>query len=336
MKILYCVQLTGNGHVTRANELIPEFKKVAKVDVLTSGNQNSLQIKEKASFKLRGLSFVFGSNGGVDIFKTIISLRPLTFFRDVFKIPVRNYDLIINDFEPVSAWACKLRGVPCYSMSRQFSLIQKNSFNKEKPKLYEFLILKYFAPTVKGIGFDYKKNNSNNFYPIIKFDIKKKKVINKNHYTIYLPSFSIENIINFFSSLDQVIWHVFSPKINKSFKKNNLSFFPIDYKGFEQSILSCEGIISNAGFETTSEALYLNKKLLIIPMKNQFEQQYNASILSEMGVKILLDLKPKRLNKVKEWILSEKSVKVNYDYDYKSIIEKTLLDFQKISKKKPI
>ena len=71
-------------------------------------------------------------------------------------------------------------------------------------------------------------------------------------------------------------------------------------------------------------------------MKNQFEQQYNASILSDMGVKILLDLKLKRLNKVKEWILSEKSVNVNYDYNYKSIIEKTLLDFQKISKKKPI
>ena len=188
MKILYCVQLTGNGHVTRANELIPEFKKVAKVDVLSSGNQNSLEIKEKVSFKLRGLSFVFGSKGGVDIFKTIINLRPITFIRDVFSIQVRNYDLIINDFEPVSAWACKLRGVPCYSMSRQFSLIQKNSFNKEKPKLYEFLILKYFAPSVKGIGFDYKKDNSNNFYPIIKSDIKKKKVISKNHYTIYLLS----------------------------------------------------------------------------------------------------------------------------------------------------
>ena len=64
-------------------------------------------------------------------------------------------------------------------------------------------------------------------------------------------------------------------------------------------------------------------------MKNQFEQQHNASILSDMGVKILLDLKLKRLNKVKEWISSEKSVKVNYDYNYKSIIEKTLLDFQK-------
>ena len=71
-------------------------------------------------------------------------------------------------------------------------------------------------------------------------------------------------------------------------------------------------------------------------MKNQFEQQYNASILSNMGIKILLDLKQKRLDTVKEWILLKKSVKVNYDYSYKSIIEKTLLDFQKISKKKPI
>ena len=106
MKILYCVQLTGNGHVTRANELIPEFKKVAKVDVLTSGNQNSLEIREKVNFKFRGLSFVFGSRGGVDIFKTILNLRPFTFIKDVFNIQVRNYDLIINDFEPVSAWAC--------------------------------------------------------------------------------------------------------------------------------------------------------------------------------------------------------------------------------------
>ena len=64
-------------------------------------------------------------------------------------------------------------------------------------------------------------------------------------------------------------------------------------------------------------------------MKNQFEQQYNASILSNMGIKILLDLKQKRLDTVKEWILLKKSVKVNYDYSYKSIIEKTLLDFNK-------
>ncbi len=329
MKILYCVQLTGNGHVTRANELIPKFKKVAKVDVLTSGNQNSLDIREKVSFKYRGISFVFGTNGGVDIFKTIINFRLFSFLKDTLTVPVKDYDLIINDFEPVSAWACKLRGVKCFSLSRQFALRNNKHITNKKTKFLQNLILRYFAPSEHGIGFDYNKDISNNFYPIIKSELKNVKINEENHFTVYLPSYSINNITNFFLNIDDVKWHVFSPKISSSIQKKNLQFFPTDYKIFEKSILSCKGIICNAGFETTSEALYLGKKLMVVPMKNQFEQYYNSNILSKMGVKILTDLKTKRIESVKKWIFSGKTVKMNYDYNYNSIIQKMLSDFKK-------
>tara|TARA_B100001057_G_scaffold292436_1_gene292505 strand:- start:971 stop:1960 length:990 start_codon:yes stop_codon:yes gene_type:complete len=328
MKILYCVQLTGNGHVTRANELIPEFKKVAKVDVLTSGNQNSLDIREKVSFKYRGISFVFGINGGVDIFKTIINFRLFSFLKDTLTVPVKDYDLIINDFEPVSAWACKLRGVKCFSLSRQFALRNNKHITNKKTKFLQNLILRYFAPSEHGIGFDYNKDISNNFYPIIKSELKNVKINEENHFTVYLPSYSINNITNFFLNIDDVKWHVFSPKISSSIQKKNIQFFPTDYKIFEKSILSCKGIICNAGFETTSEALYLGKKLMVVPMKNQFEQYYNSNILSKMGVKILTDLKTKRIESVKKWIFSGKTVKMNYDYNYNSIIQKILSDFK--------
>ena len=329
MKILYCVQLTGNGHVTRANELIPEFKKVAKVDVLTSGNQNSLDIREKVRFKYRGISFVFGTNGGVDIFKTIINFRLFSFLKDTLTVPVKDYDLIINDFEPVSAWACKLRGVKCFSLSRQFALRNNKHITNKKTKFLQNLILRYFAPSEHGIGFDYNKDSSNNFYPIIKSELKNVKINEENHFTVYLPSYSINNITNFFLNIDYVKWDVFSPKISSSIQKKNIQFFPTDYKIFEKSILSCKGIICNAGFETTSEALYLGKKLMVVPMKNQFEQYYNSNILSKMGVKILTDLKTKRIESVKKWIFSGKTVKMNYDYNYNSIIEKILSDFKK-------
>ena len=75
MKILYCVQLTGNGHITRANELIRIFKKRAHVDVLVSGTQSSLKLKEKVKFRYKGLSFVFGKEGGIDFIKTIKILQ---------------------------------------------------------------------------------------------------------------------------------------------------------------------------------------------------------------------------------------------------------------------
>lgn len=329
MKILYCVQLTGNGHITRANELIPEFKKVADVDILTSGNQNSLEIKHKVRYNYRGISFVFGLKGGIAIFKTIINFRPFTFLKDIFTCPVRNYDLIINDFEPVSAWACKINGMSCYSMSHQYSLIYKNNFPTKKNNFFQYLILKYFAPSKNGIGFDYMNNNLDIFYPIIKYQFRLKKFIEENHYIIYLPSYSIENIYSFFSKINNVKWIVFSPKITIRMRQNNLDFFPTDYKVFENSMLSCKGVVTNAGFETTSEALHLGKKLLVLPIKNQFEQKYNALILKEMGIKILEDLNSERLGFVKDWVISKKFIERNYNYDYKLIIRKTLLDHDK-------
>ena len=41
------------------------------------------------------------------------------FIRDVFSLRVQEYDLVITDFEPVSAWACKLRGVLCFGLSNK-------------------------------------------------------------------------------------------------------------------------------------------------------------------------------------------------------------------------
>ena len=39
MKILYAVQGTGNGHFSRAQDVIPLLKKKAQVDILVSGTQ---------------------------------------------------------------------------------------------------------------------------------------------------------------------------------------------------------------------------------------------------------------------------------------------------------
>ena len=68
---------------------------------------------------------------------------------------------------------------------------------------------------------------------------------------------------------------------------------------------------------------------MVVPMKNQFEQYYNSNILSKMGVKILTDLKTKRIESVRKWVFSGKTVKMNYDYNYNSIIQKILSDFKK-------
>ena len=44
MKILYAIQGTGNGHISRANEIIPVLERRVTVDILMSGNESSLKL----------------------------------------------------------------------------------------------------------------------------------------------------------------------------------------------------------------------------------------------------------------------------------------------------
>src|SRR5690606_40225251 len=67
---------------------------------------------------------------------------------------------------------------------------------------------------------------------------------------------------------------------------------------FISSMAGASGILCGAGFETPAEALFLNKKLMVVPMKGQFEQQCNAAALKTMGVPVIRKLKDRKERRV--------------------------------------
>ncbi|MFM7388480.1 MAG: glycosyltransferase family protein, partial [Bacteroidota bacterium] len=119
MKILYAVQGTGNGHLSRAIAVVPELMEHGTVDVLISGTQSQIEFPFPVKYRFKGLSFVSSRAGGVHILKTLLTLKPFRFWKEINLVPVEDYDLVITDFEPVSAWACKRKGIPCVEMSHQ-------------------------------------------------------------------------------------------------------------------------------------------------------------------------------------------------------------------------
>lgn len=90
---------------------------------------------------------------------------------------------------------------------------------------------------------------------------------------------------------------------------------------------SCAGVLCGAGFETPSEALFLGKELMVIPMKNQYEQKCNALALKEMGVFVSKKLSKKRISKIAKWIRSNKIINVDYNDATEDIIESILLPY---------
>lgn len=60
MKILYAIQGTGNGHVSRAREVIPILQQYGDVDLLISGTQVDVGLPYPVKYQLNGFGFVFG------------------------------------------------------------------------------------------------------------------------------------------------------------------------------------------------------------------------------------------------------------------------------------
>ncbi|MEP1983279.1 MAG: glycosyltransferase family protein, partial [Maribacter dokdonensis] len=103
---------------------------------------------------------------------------------------------------------------------------------------------------------------------------------------------------------------------------------PITNEAFVKSMASSSGILCGAGFETPAESLYMQKKLMVVPMKGQYEQQCNAAALADMGVPVIKSLKTKHLPKLQHWLDTETIVPVDYpditDQIVSQLLEKSL------------
>jgi uncharacterized protein (TIGR00661 family) len=80
-------------------------------------------------------------------------------------------------------------------------------------------------------------------------------------------------------------------------------------------------VLTNAGFGTTSEALFLKKKLLVVPMKKQYEQQCNAAMLQDMGIKVIKKFDKKSIDLINNWVKSDTIIEVDYQDNTEEIID---------------
>lgn len=323
MKILYAFQGTGNGHVARAQEIIPILKKYASVDTLISGHQSQLKTDFPIDFKHRGVSLLYNKTGGISYKKILFENNFLEAINTIRQIELSQYDLIINDYEPLTGWACKLRNLKMLELSHQASMSFKETPKPDKKDFFGEMVLKHYCPSKDKIGFHFDNYHSQIKKPVIRRKIRNLNPTKKGFYVVYLPSFSDENITKVLSQIS-VEWKVFSKYTKIHSKTNNVEIYPIDETYFLECFESCDGILCNAGFEGPAEALFMVKKLFVIPIHNQYEQECNACALDKMGIpnsKIL------NVEEIRNWVHSDIHFKVNYPDDIEDIILNEVLTF---------
>lgn len=309
MKILYGVQGTGNGHIARARAMAKCLAREGlEVDYLFTGRDEDqyFAMESFGDYQTRvGLSFAT-HKGRVDLGKTFVSNNLWQFWRDVRQLDLSQYDLLLNDFEPVSAWAAKKQNIPSISISHQ------NAFRYSVPmkgaSWLDKLVIQHFAPATHHIGLHWYHFDQPILPPIIHTDHGNSA--EEAYVLVYLPFESLADITELllrFSNQQFVCYH---PQVNEPQVIENIHCFPLSLCEFQSHLKRCEGVIANGGFELPSEALTLGKKLLLKPLDGQFEQISNAATLEGLGLASCMDILDASV--VRRWLDEDSAESVHY------------------------
>jgi uncharacterized protein (TIGR00661 family) len=325
MKILFGIQATGNGHISRSTEiykLLKQHPEVTQLDVLISGGKAQMSLPFEVNYEYKGLSFYYGKKGKISVLKSIGKANFLSLGVGLWKVPFKEYDLIISDFEPITLWGAKIAGVKSVGIGNMYSVTSKKLRRVKGNRTTKFFAT-VMCPTKNKIGMHFQKFDDFIYYPVIRSEIRDTIVSNKDFTLVYLNSFSDEELLHFFHSKsfsnNQFIIYSKTAKYERTI--NNCVIKPLNNENFVQDISNCNAVITAAGFQTVSEALYLGKKLFVIPIKKQSEQISNSRELAAMGVRT-----SDRLNEdeVKFWLEHEQAVQIKFDDDLPNIIDAIL------------
>ena len=320
MKILYGIQGTGNGHITRARVMANCFKKLAiDVDYVFSGRgeQDYFDMQEFAQYRhFRGLSFNT-KNGQVNSLQTLKNARIGKLITDIKSLNVKQYDFVLNDFEPISAWAAKRAGVPVVGISHQAAFLSGSVPMFRNGALRKSFI-KYYAPANIYLGVHWQPFANNIIPPFIANHEHENPVAVLNKVLVYLPFENLKSIVDYLKDFPEKEFYCYHPHA-KNHSIRHIHLRSPSRTGFLNDLSNTSGVIGNAGFELASEALKLGKKLLLKPLSGQFEQAANAQTLLAMGVAHVMNyLNPQALD---DWNSAPQNKKINYPSDPVPLID---------------
>ncbi|MBV0934628.1 MJ1255/VC2487 family glycosyltransferase [Marinobacterium weihaiense] len=282
MRILYGVQATGNGHITRARVLLPALQAAgAEVDMLFSGRpaERLFNMEGFGDYRVcRGLTFVTEA-GRVKRWQTLCRNSLWQFGRDLKRLDLSGYDLVLSDFEPLTAWAARRQQVPSVGVAHQYAFHYPVPGTGRVPWLKPAISL--FAPVDQPVGLHWQPFDAPILPPMIEPLAAKPE--DDGHILVYLPFESLDEVRYGLLPFQGRRFRIYCGVVDQPRQEGPLTLLPFSREDFRRDLHRCHGVIANAGFGLCSEALQAGKKLLIKPLRHQVEQQSNAVVLAQMG-----------------------------------------------------
>jgi uncharacterized protein (TIGR00661 family) len=301
-RILFGVAGEGFGHSSRS-ELIGRRLMEAGHEVLFAASAKSLAylgpLFPNRVEEVHGLHFVV-KDGQVLPIPTLVDNivkyhKGFLTNRRLFSRKVKQFapDLVVSDFEPFCAWWADRHRVPCVFIDNEHVLTMakledvhgwrdrvhaKTVTRGYHTRAKAYVIMNFFSVPLKT-----RKAVLAN--PVIRKQVMDLKVQTQSHITVYSTDSRPETkqkYISIFQRFAPQPFYIYGFGIEE--EHGHCCFKKTSTEGFLKDLASGCGVVATAGLSLLSESLFLKKRMYLMPLKGQFEQQVNAVYAQRLGI----------------------------------------------------
>ena len=296
MKILFGVQTEGNGHITQciATKQYLQSQGIEVTTAFAAKKKRGLSKYFTDEFNVidyDGFDFVFDNVGRVVIWKTIVKNTfelprlIVSFIKICVIIQKEKPDAIFNYYEPlVGLTALFFKNIKYVSFGHQYamdSVIYPRINGYIVQKLFLSIINKITSIRAKIVALSYYEFNDATMIvspPILRAESYRISDKKEDFVLVYLMNEDmLPQLISQAKKYPDINIQCFT-KLTKQYDElPNLKLFNLDGKLFQEKMKVCKSVVCSGGFETSAEAIYQNKPLLMIPMPNHYEQHANCN-----------------------------------------------------------
>lgn len=261
----------GYGHVARVVALAPILMEAYELYFFAAEPVEHVireHIPDARIIPIAHLGFVIENHRIDYLSTTALSLKNIIGQLPEFPHLVRmlrslSLTALISDFEPITAYAAWLAGIPVLNLNHPGIVL------KFRPTGFEAIMAQAVARMMMPVA---NKHLICSFYegdvgPILRSGLKGTGPTRGEHILVYTKKDSRRQLL---AALER-------------FKEVEFRVFPDPHGSFDQSLLTCRAMIGPAGHQSLSEAICLRKPTLAFAQRGQFEQQLNARMLERSG-----------------------------------------------------
>ncbi len=303
MRILYGVLSQGQGHINRASVVVRRLRaRGHRVDAVLSGDPPPAYLER-----------VIGAFEHIDVRNFVLQdgalARRRTAFAFAQSLPRRlaevrrlarrlardRVDLVLTDFEPLTAWAARLAGVPVVGISGQYRITRTSAAPppaRGTERLFARAIMEAWTPPLSryfAVSFledAATRSRTSVVAPIVEDGLLERSAAPKGYGLAYLYSYAPQRVVEALSGLP-LPFRVYGLGARNAV--GTLTFSATDRAAFLDDLLACDRVILNGSFQGVCEAALLKKPILSLPFAGQYEERFNAHQVERAGLGLAAD-----------------------------------------------